>query len=198
MHNRVITGDWAGNDHGMTSYSLSGKTLGIVGLGNIGTLVAKRAEALGMKIVFSDPRVEESPSPGWGKYVFEELLAESDYVTFHVHLGPKTRNMINSENVALLRRRPFLVNVSRAELIDRGALLQALESQAIRGAAIDAQYQEPTQSSDELFSYDNVFFSPHVAGSTVDSYRDTVRACVDNIRAAAEESGIQGLIGEPN
>ena len=194
MHNRVTTGNWAGNDHGMTSYSLSGKTLGIVGLGNIGTLVAKRAEALGMIITFADPGVTASPAPGWEKYTFEELLTRSDYVTFHVHLGPETKNMINSANIGLLKKKPFLINVSRAELIEREALLDALESQAIRGVAIDAHYQEPTEPSDELFSFDNVFYSPHIAGSTVDSYQETVRACVENIRATHQNSTTQGLI----
>ena len=194
MHNRVISGNWAGNDHGMTSYSLSGKTIGIVGLGNIGTLVAKRAEALGMKIIFADPGVTASPVPGWEKQTFEELLTRSDYVTFHVHLGPETRNMINSTNIGLLKQKPFLINVSRAELIEREALLAALESQAIRGVAIDAHYQEPTEPSDKLFSFENVFYSPHIAGSTVDSYQETVRACVENIRATHQNSTTQGLI----
>jgi D-3-phosphoglycerate dehydrogenase len=194
MHNRVTTGNWAGNDHGMTSYSLSGKTLGIVGLGNIGTLVAKRAEALGMKIAFADPGVTASPAPGWEKQTFEELLTRSDYVTFHVHLGPETKNMFNSTNIGLLKKKPFLINVSRAELIEREALLAALESQAIRGVAIDAHYQEPTEPSDKLFSFDTVFYSPHIAGSTVDSYQETVRACVENIRATHQNSTTQGLI----
>ena len=194
MHNRVITGNWAGNDHGMSSYSVSGKTLGIVGLGNIGTLVAKRAEALGMKIIFSDPRIGESPSPDWEKCAFEALLAESDYVTFHVHLGPETRNMINLTNIGLLKKKPFLINVSRAELIEREALVRALESHVIRGVAIDAHYQEPSEVSDELLAYDAVFSSPHVAGSTVDSYRDTIRACVQNLFRATFGKKIRGLI----
>jgi len=197
MHDRVITGNWAGNDHGMTSYSLSGKTLGIVGLGKIGTLVAHRAEALGMTIVFSDPGVDSSPSPRWGKKTFDELLGHSDYITFHVHLGPETRNMINSDNVALLKKQPFLINVSRAELIEKKALLDVLESKTIRGVAIDAHYDEPTDPADSLLSHPNVFFSPHVAGSTVDSYLDTISACVLNIARAIEELPPSGrLVGQ--
>jgi len=197
MHDRVITGNWAGNDHGMTSYSLSGKTLGIVGLGNIGTLVAHRAEALGMTIVFSDPGVDFSLSPRWGKKTFDELLGHSDYITFHVHLGPETRNMINSDNVALLKKQPFLINVSRAELIEKKALLDVLESKTIRGVAIDAHYDEPTDPADSLLSHPNVFFSPHVAGSTVDSYLDTINACVLNIARAIEELPPSGrLVGQ--
>ena len=192
MHNRVITGNWEGNDHGMTSYSLSGKTLGIVGLGNIGNLVAKRAEALGMSIIFTDPRVTKSPSPAWEKLSFDHLLTRSDYVTFHVHLGPDTRNMVNAENIRLMKKKPFIINVSRAELIERESLLYALKSETIRGVAIDAHYQEPTKLSDELFSFDNVLFSPHVAGSTVDSYVATIRSCVQNMTNAIFGRAIQG------
>ncbi len=102
--------------------------------------------------------------------------------------------MINSSNIRLLKKKPFLINVSRAELIEREALLAALGSQAIRGVAIDAHYQEPTEPSDKLFSFENVFYSPHIAGSTVDSYQETVRACVENIRSNHQNSNTQGLI----
>lgn len=195
MHHRVITGSWAGNDHGMTSYSLAGKSLGIVGLGSIGTLVAQRAEALGMKIFFADPGVPERPGRGWERQPFEKLLEISDYVSFHVHLGPETRHMLNSHNVGLLKKRPFIINVSRAELIEKRALIGALEKRTIRGLAIDAHYQEPTEESDALFASDSVFFSPHVAGSTVDSYSAMCDACVQNITNAISDQEIRGLIG---
>ena len=197
MHNRVITGNWAGNDHGMTSHSLAEKTLGIVGLGNIGTLVAKRAEAFGMRIIFSDPGVDKAPHDNWDKVTFGNLLGDSDYISFHVHLTPQTRGMINSGNLRQILRKPFLVNVSRAEIIDKGALMQALTSETIRGIAIDAHYKEPSDPSDELFSQPNVMFSPHVAGSTLDSYRNTISASLQNVSLAisgAEDVSFNGLL----
>ena len=194
MHTRVVTGNWAGNDHGMNSYSLSGKTLGLVGLGNIGVLVAERAQALGMSIIFSDPGRPASPNPRWVKEPFDSVLAKSDYISFHVHLGDQTRHMLNSSNIALLARRPFLVNVSRAELIQRTALEHALQANMIRGAAIDAHYEEPTDASDKLFSHENVFFSPHVAGSTVDSYVETISACITNIKRTLLGQATQGTL----
>jgi len=193
MHERVITGNWKGNDHGMSSYSLSGKILGIVGLGNIGTLVAKRAEALGMRILFSDPGVDVPPEDQWSKVNFEELLRSSDYITFHLHLTETTRGMISAKNLASLARQPFLINPSRAELIDREALILAMRNSLIKGVAIDAHYDEPTDPKDSLFAFRNVLFSPHVAGSTVDSYHDTVRACLVNIQLASQGGGILGL-----
>jgi len=194
MHERATSGNWAGNDHGMSSYSLSGKTLGIVGLGNIGTLVAKRAEALGMAIIFSDPGISMSPEDRWSKVDFGQLLHSSDYITFHVHLSESTKGMINMENVGSLARQPFLINPSRAELIDRVALLSAMENELIKGVAIDAHYDEPTDPEDPLFAFPNVLFSPHVAGSTVDSYRDTIEACTRNIGRAISDSTPLGPI----
>ena len=194
MHERVTSGNWAGNDHGMSSYSLSGKTLGIVGLGNIGTLVAKRAEALGMSIIFSDPGISVSPEDRWSKVTFDELLHSSDYITFHVHLSESTKGMIDVENIASLARQPFLINPSRAELIDRVALMSAMQGNLIKGVAIDAHYDEPTDPEDPLFAFPNVLFSPHVAGSTVDSYRETIGACVANIKNAVSSGQVSGTI----
>jgi len=194
MHNRVVSGNWAGNDHGMTSYSLCGKTLGVVGLGNIGTLVAERAEALGMEILYSDPHVKVNESNNWHSVTFENLLGSADYVTFHVHLDPSTQAMLNRKNLGLLARKPFLINVSRAELIEKDALVFALNQHLIRGAALDAHYEEPTLPADPLMQLGNVMFSPHVAGSTVDSYEDTVSACISNIGSALSTSPIAGEV----
>ena len=194
MHNRVVTGNWAGNDHGVSSFSVFGKTLGIVGLGNIGTLVAHRAEAFGMKVIFHDPGLESSPSLTWMKQTFEELLELSDYLSFHVHLDDTTRHMLNLHNLSRLTRRPFLINVSRAEIIEKNALLEALRSETIRGLAMDAHFEEPTRPDDDLMAQGNVFFTPHVAGSTWDSYCETVDACLSNIGQAVSGNAIAGII----
>lgn len=197
MHQRVITGKWEGNDHGMSSYSLKDKTLGIVGLGNIGTLVAHRAEALGMNILFSDPNKAETLNPNWQKREFDDLLGEVDYLTFHVHLTESTRNMLNAANITLLKKQPFVINVSRAELIDRAALQDAMKKNLLKGLAIDAHYEEPTKVSDPLFSFPNILMSPHVAGSTVDSYIDTITACLVNIKRAISGKAVEGLLASP-
>ena len=194
MHERVITGNWAGNDHGMSSYSLNGKTLGIVGLGNIGRLVATRAQALGMSIRFADPHVSVSPTADWVKSNFDDLLGEVDYLSFHVHLNDSTRGMLNMENIGKLAKKPFIINVSRAELVDYDALLAALDGGLIKGAAIDAHYEEPTRPDDPLFRFSNILVSPHVAGSTVDSYYDTIDACLANITRAVSGEQVQGIL----
>lgn len=194
MHERVITGNWAGNDHGMSSHSLNGKILGIVGLGNIGRLVATRAEVLGMAIRFADPNVSIAPQAGWVKRDFDDLLGEVDYLSFHVHLNDSTRDMLNMGNIGQLAKKPFIINVSRAELVSHDALLAALEGGLIKGAAIDAHYEEPTRRDDPLFGFSNILVSPHVAGSTVDSYYDTIEACLANITRALSGEKAQGIL----
>lgn len=184
MHTRVVTGNWAENDHGMSSFSLAGKTLGIVGLGNIGSQVAQRAEACGMKIVFADPYLTRPPKLGWARESFDRLLTLSDYIIFHVHLNTETRGMLSVSKLELLEKRPFFTNVSQGEIIERRAALRALQADFIQGLAMNAHYEEPSKSEDPLFSFDNTLFSPHVAGSTKDSYHDTVLACGQNIGGA--------------
>lgn len=194
MHERVLSGKWAGNDHGMSSFSLNGKTLGIVGLGNIGRLVATRAEALGMKIRFTDPHVDIAPTTSWIKSSFSELLVAADYLSFHVHLTESTRNMLNDSNIRTLERQPFIINVSRAELINRHALTRALAEGLIKGVAIDAHYDEPTNPNDDLWQFPNILVSPHVAGSTLDSYGETINACILNIAKAIRGQTPLGLV----
>ena len=193
MHSRVVTGSWAGNDHGMTSFSLFGKTLGVVGLGRIGTLVAIRAEAMGMKIVYTDPD-ESKGHPGWGRREFLSLLEEVDFLTFHVHLSAQTHEMLNQRNTHFLAKRPFIINVSRAELIERAALEHLLASGRIRGVAMDAHYEEPNSANSVLYDSENVFFSPHVAGSAVEAYENTISSCISNLRRALCGDWVDGAI----
>jgi D-3-phosphoglycerate dehydrogenase len=98
------------------------------------------------------------------------------------------------ENIGKLAKKPFIINVSRAELVDYDALLAALDGGLIKGAAIDAHYEEPTRPDDPLFRFSNILVSPHVAGSTVDSYYDTIDACLANITRAVSGEQVQGIL----
>jgi D-3-phosphoglycerate dehydrogenase len=102
--------------------------------------------------------------------------------------------MLNMVNIGQLAKQPFIINVSRAELVNYDALLTALDGGLIKGAAIDAHYEEPTRPDDRLFSFSNVLVSPHVAGSTVDSYYDTIDACIANIMRSVAGQGPHGLL----
>jgi phosphoglycerate dehydrogenase-like enzyme len=110
------------------------------------------------------PRASEE-ALGVSYRTLESLLAGSDWVVPQLPLGASTSHFINSERLALMKPGACIVNVSRAELIDRAALLAALRSGRLGGFALDSQYQEPGRSDDELLAFDNVVLSPHMAGS---------------------------------
>jgi phosphoglycerate dehydrogenase-like enzyme len=148
--------------------NLNGSTLGIIGLGEIGREIATRATAFGMKILYfqrSRLSSSEEHSLGASYSSLESLLAESDVIIPQLPLDPSTLDFINHERLALMKPGACIVNVSRAEVINREALLKALRSGHLGGFALDSQYEEPGRSDDELLSFNNVILTPHMAGS---------------------------------
>jgi phosphoglycerate dehydrogenase-like enzyme len=148
--------------------TLSGGTIGIIGLGEIGREIAIRADAFGMRILyFQRTRLsaseERSLKTSYGS--LELLLAESDVIIPQLPLDPSTSNFLNRERLALMKPGACIVNVSRAEVIDREAVLAALRSGHLGGFALDSLYEEPGRSDDELLSFSNVILTPHMAGS---------------------------------
>lgn len=147
---------------------LHGSAIGIIGLGEIGREIAQRAAAFGMTILYFQrtrlPRAEEE-SLNAAYRPLESLLAESDWVVPQLPLDSSTLHLLNRERLALIKRGACIVNVSRAEVIDREALLAALRAGHLGGFALDSQYEEPGRPDDELLSFDNVVLTPHMAGS---------------------------------
>ena len=148
--------------------TLNGSTLGIIGLGEIGREIALRAAALGMRVFyFQRTRLpgadEERLSAGYRD--LEPLLADSDWIIPQLPLDASTLRLLDRERLALIKPGACVVNVSRAELIDRDALLDALRSGHLGGFALDSLYEEPGRSDDELLSFENVVLTPHMAGS---------------------------------
>jgi D-3-phosphoglycerate dehydrogenase len=152
------------------SYELRGKTLGVVGYGNIGSQVSVMAEALGMKVIYYDvvpklPLGNARQAPD-----LAELLAESNVVTLHVPGGASTRNLINEEALAQMREGAMLINYSRGDVVDLNALRKHIESGRLAGAAVDVFPEEPEKSGDPfrtvLQNLPNVILTPHVGGST--------------------------------
>ena len=146
---------------------LRGKTLGIVGLGRVGIEVSKRALAFGMKVIAHDPYVAPSLAQQLEITLapLDEVLAQSDYLTLHVGLTPKTQGMINAEVLRTMRKGTRLVNCARGELLDEAAIVEALQSGHLGGAALDVFTQEPLKES-ALQGAPNVILTPHIAGST--------------------------------
>jgi len=152
------------------SFELRGKTLGIVGYGNIGTQVSAMAEAMGMHVVYFD--IATKLPLGNAKQVRElkELLKQSDIVTLHVPSTSTTRNMINAETLKIIKKGAMLINYSRGDVVDIDALHAALVSGKISGAAIDVFPEEPEKKGDlfatVLRDLPNVILTPHIGGST--------------------------------
>jgi len=152
------------------SYELRGKTLGIIGYGNIGSQVSVMAEALGMNVVYYD--VLTKLPHGNAKQIrdLKELLKQSNIVTLHVPSDATTRNMINDETLAAMRKGSVFINYSRGDVVDLDALKKHIETGAIGGAAIDVFPQEPEKNGDPfstvLQNLPNVILTPHIGGST--------------------------------
>ena len=149
---------------GKPLFRLAGSTLGLVGFGNIARQVAVRAAAFGMKVLYSDPHVQEGQfrEPG-RKAELDELLRESDFVSVHPPLMPQTRGMINDEAFARMKPTAFLVNCARGPVVDTGALVRALDSKKIAGCALDTVDPEPLPDPHPLRNRENVIVNPHVA-----------------------------------
>ena len=146
---------------------LRGKTFGILGLGRIGLEVAKRAKGFGLEILGSDPFVSAAVARenGIKLVTLEELIVGSDYITLHVGLTPQTAGVINAKNLAAMKKGVRIINCARGELIDDAALVAALKSGHVAGAALDVFAVEPPKDS-PYFGLDNVILTPHIAGST--------------------------------
>lgn len=169
-----------------------GRTLGIVGLGDIGARVARRASAFGLEVVAADPWLHEAAFAvqelGVRLLELDELLAASDAVTLHVPLLPATRGLI--DDAALRRMRPgaLLVNTSRGGLVDEAALARALRDGRLGGAALDVRDREPPGPGDPLAGVPRLLLTPHVAGITVESNaRASHHVAAEVLRALAGE-----------
>jgi D-3-phosphoglycerate dehydrogenase len=150
---------------------LNGKVLGVVGFGRIGRAVAERAKAFGMKILVYDVILDEAALRKLGAErlsTLEELLPRSDIVTLHIPLIPETRKVINTKSLQLFKTGAFLINASRGEVVDSAALLEALKSQKLAGAALDVYENEPPKEAweKELVALPNVVATPHIGAQT--------------------------------
>ena len=172
---------------------VTGKCLGIIGMGRIGKAVASRARAFQMRVVYNDPHrlpeVEEAQFQAtW--LSLEELLHTADIVTLHTSLTPETTHLISKDRLRMMKKEAILVNVSRGPVVDEGALAEALENRIIWAAGLDVYEREP-EIEERLLSLDNAVLLPHIGSATFDT----------RIRMAmmAAENLVQGLTGQqPN
>lgn len=176
----VRSGGWAGSwaESGLAS-ELTGSTLGVVGLGRIGSAVARRARGFGVRVLYTRRHPVETEL---GEYrELDDLLGEADMVTLHVPLTPETRGLIDARRLALLRDGSCFVNTARGEIVDEPALVAELVSGRIR-AGLDVFEDEPNVPP-ELLSLDNVVLTPHIGSATRQAREAMTRLVVDNLLA---------------
>jgi phosphoglycerate dehydrogenase-like enzyme len=192
-HTALVEADWALPRLQRSLTELSGKTLGIVGLGNIGQQVARRAVAFDMNVVYAGrrrlPEDTEARLGGARHVPLDELLRTADYVSLHAPLTDETRHLLDAERLALLKPSAFVINTARGALIDQDALADALEKGALAGAGIDVFDPEPPTPALRLLRSPNVVLSPHVGGVTRETLVRIALAAVQNVTAF--------LTGEP-
>ncbi len=189
QHSMTASGRWRGNDvANVRLYELYGRTLGIIGLGNIGKKVARLAKGFGLVVQYFDiARLSEDAADALGVRfrLFDEVLRTSDIVSLHVPLTPQTRHMIRTEQLRSMRPTAYLINTCRGPVVDEPALYAALRDGLIAGAGIDVFEQEPPPADNPLFTLDNVVLTPHFAGPTWDNQQARFRNAFDNVQRVA-------------
>lgn len=178
---------------------LHGKTLGIVGFGRIGKHVAHLAKALGMNVLAFDPYISEAAARELkvSMVSLNELLANSDFITLHTALTPESRNLINAESIARMKPGARLINGARGELVDTDALVEALQSGHIAGAALDTYAQEPLPADHPLRNLPNVVLTPHIAASTIEAQHDAGIQVVEQVLAALRGDDFRNAVNMP-
>ena len=169
---------------GHDSYEIEGKTIGIIGLGNIGSITARLVQGFRPTILYTDieakPETEEKTSAC--RVDLDELLSESDIVTLHTPLDDSTRGLIGRRELALMKPSAILINTSRGPVVDEAALLEALRERRIWGAGLDVFEQEPTPGDNPLLQLENIVVAPHLAGQTAESYPRRADLAFENMQ----------------
>ena len=197
FYQRTIGGNWKNNSHGFDLYELKNKKIGLLGLGRIGKEVAKILNGFGCKIFYYDINKLKKNEEKKLSVKFKnknQILKNSDIISLHLHLNKNTKHYINKKNINLIKPNSILINVSRADLIERKPLINSLKNNRIRGFALDAHYEEPTKKNDELLKLENVLSTPHIAGSTFDTYVRVIRVCIENIDRAFKNKKLKYTI----
>ncbi len=165
---------------------IEGKTLGIIGLGRLGTRVARVAMAMGMKVVAWSPNLTAEKCQAAGVAFApskEDLLRQADIVSIHVVLSPRSRGLIGRNELALMKPTAYLINTARGPIVDEAALIDALRNKRIAGAGLDVYDIEPLPLDHPLRKLDNVVLSPHLGYVTQENFRGSYGGVVEDIRA---------------
>lgn len=192
-------GEW--QKDAKNSFEIRGKTLGIVGYGNIGSQLSTLAEGLGMNVIFYDILTKLPLGNADQTATLDELLSKADIVTLHVPETPETKNMIGAAQFQVMRPGVALINASRGTVIDIDSLAAALESGKVRGAAVDVFPVEPKSNDDEFISplraFDNVILTPHIGGSTLEAQANIGLEVADKLVRYSDNGSTLGTVNFP-
>ena len=188
-------GKWEKSSSGA---EVRGKTLGLIGLGRIGSEVALRANAFDMRVLAFDPYISEAAARELSVELvpLEKLLAESDFISLHTAVSPQTKNMINADSIAKMKKGVRIVNAARGELINEADLAAAIKSGQVAGAALDVFAEEPPKNS-PLIGLPNVMCTPHVAGSTAEAQEELGNQVAVQVRDYLLEGVIRNAVNLP-
>lgn len=183
-HQSVISGGW----DRQVGREVCGQTLGIVGLGNIGRSLAKKARALGITVVAADlyPDLAFAQENGIEMLDLETVLARADFVSLHVFGGAGSSSLIDAQKLALMKPTASLLNLARGEVVDLDALSDALNQGRLGGAAIDAYEVEPPDTSHPIFSSPNVVFTPHSGADTLEALENCGLMVIEDLLTLIE------------
>ena len=164
---------------------LSGKTLGVIGLGRLGSEVARIGKAFGMEIVAWSQNLTADVTGPLGVELVDKasLFQRSDFVTIHLVLSARTRGLVGDAELAAMKPTAFLINTARGPIVDEPALMTALRNRRIAGAGLDVYDEEPLPADHPLRRLDNVVLTPHLGYVTIENYRVAYGEAVDNIRS---------------
>ncbi len=162
---------------------LAGKTMGIIGFGRIGRATAKLARAFGMKVIAYDVTSPPDMPEGCEMVALGDIFRRADVVSLHCPLTPQTANIVNEQNLALMKKTAFLINTSRGPLIDEPALAEALDNATIAGAGLDVLAVEPPDKNNPLPKIRNCHVTPHIAWATRAARERLLNASVENVAA---------------
>ena len=191
-------GKWEKNK--FLGVEIFGKTLGVIGCGNVGSIVADRAIGLKMKVIAYDPflSAERALDLGVEKVELDELWQRADFITLHTPLTDRTRNIINADTLKLTRKGVRLINCARGELVDEAALVAALKSGHVAGAAIDVFAEEPPPADSPLFGLPNVVCTPHLGASTLEAQENVALQVADQMSEYLLRGAISNAVNFPS
>lgn len=187
INHQTHLGIWRKQQTGVSTHELKGKTVALVGMGNIGRIVARMLQAFGAKVIYTDVmRQPEETERLFGLTYydgFEDMLPEADILSFHCPLTKENSEMLNRRTMEMMKDGAIIVNTARGKLINPNDLYDTVKSGHIRAAALDTHYEEPIKDGYKLAELDNVILTPHIGGLSYEAFEAMMVGAMENIEA---------------